>query len=259
MAELSVVWSNKAAKIDPVDADKVHISDGGVLKTISLAVLKIFIKAGLTKSDVGLGNCDNTADTAKPISTATQTALDGKSGISHSHSIDSLLPAQTGNSGKVLKTDGTNASWQSDNAGAGGEAFPVGSLYLSVVSTNPSTLLGYGTWSAFGTGRTLVGIDATDPDFDTAQGTGGAKAHTLTEAEMPAHTHIQNPHSHVQGVNSATTGGTSGYAPDTSTNNRVNSGYSTSDATAVNQSTGGGQAHSIMNPYIVVYMWRRDS
>ena len=32
----------------------------------------------LTKSSVGLGNVDNTSDANKPVSTATQTALDGK-------------------------------------------------------------------------------------------------------------------------------------------------------------------------------------
>jgi hypothetical protein len=40
---------------------------------------------GLVKGDVGLGNVDNTADTAKPVSTAQQTALDGKASTSHSH------------------------------------------------------------------------------------------------------------------------------------------------------------------------------
>lgn len=39
----------------------------------------------LTKSDVGLTNIDNTSDAAKPISTATQAALDGKSPTSHGH------------------------------------------------------------------------------------------------------------------------------------------------------------------------------
>lgn len=125
------------------------------------------------------------------------------------------------------------------------EAFPVGSIFVSVVSTNPGTLLGYGTWSAFGAGRTLVGIDAGQTEFDTVKETGGAKTHTLTTTEIPAH-------SHVQGVNSATTGGLSGYAPDTSTNTRANSGYSTSD-------TGGGAAHNNLQPYIVVYFWERTA
>jgi hypothetical protein len=153
----------------------------------------------------------------------------------------------------------SNQSWIDVAAAIGGQAFPVGSIFISAVSTNPATLLGYGTWSAFGAGRTLVGLDANDTDFDTVEETGGAKTVTLTEAQMPVHTHIQNAHSHVQGVNSVATGGLSGYTADTSTNTRVNSGYSTSDTTAVNQNAGGGAAHPNLPPYIVVYFWRRVS
>lgn len=38
-------------------------------------------------------------------------------------------------------------------------------------------------------GRTLVGRDPAQPEFDTLGETGGAKTHTLTTAEMPAHDH----------------------------------------------------------------------
>jgi hypothetical protein len=60
-------------------------------------------------------------------------------------------------------------------ASSSSEAFPVGSVFLAVVATDPATLLGYGTWSAFGTGRVLIGVDVTDLDFDTVEKTGGAK------------------------------------------------------------------------------------
>jgi hypothetical protein len=49
----------------------------------------------------------------------------------------------------------SNSSWIDVAAVLGGEAFPVGSVFVSVVSTNPATLLGYGTWSAFGAGRMM--------------------------------------------------------------------------------------------------------
>jgi len=57
----------------------------------------------------------------------------------------------------------------------GGDPFPVGSIFIAVVATDPGTLLGYGTWTTFGAGRMLVGIDPGDPDFDTVLETGGSK------------------------------------------------------------------------------------
>src|SRR3990167_8721768 len=53
--------------------------------------------------------------------------------------------------------------------------YPVGALYVSTAATSPATLFGFGTWAAFAAGRVLVGLDATDPDFDVAEETGGAK------------------------------------------------------------------------------------
>ena len=48
---------------------------------------------GLTKAAVGLGNVDNTSDVNKPISTATQTALNGKADLSHSHTLGNISDA----------------------------------------------------------------------------------------------------------------------------------------------------------------------
>ena len=139
--------------------------------------------------------------------------------------------------------------------------WPVGSVYLSVSSTNPAVSFGFGTWQSFGAGRCLVGVDATDADFDAAEKTSGSKTVTLTEAQLPAHTHaVTDPgHTHVQGVNSAATGGLVGATPDASTNSRVNSGYSTSSATTgvTVGSTGSGQAHPNVQPSIAVHLWKR--
>lgn len=78
------------------------------------------------------------------------------------------------------------------------DAWPVGSIFIAAVSTSPATLLGGGSWSAFGTGRVLVGFDSNDTDFNAAEKTGGAKTHTLVETEIPSHTHTQNSHNHTQ-------------------------------------------------------------
>lgn len=77
------------------------------------------------------------------------------------------------------------------------QIYPVGSIYMSVLDTNPATLFG-GTWASFGQGRVLVGVDPNDSDFNDSDKTGGAKTHTLTTAEMPSHGHTQNSHNHTQ-------------------------------------------------------------
>lgn len=127
----------------------------------------------------------------------------------------------------------------------GSNAFPVGSVFIAVVSTNPATLLGYGTWAAFGAGRVLVGIDAVDTDFDTAEETGGAKTHTLTSAEMPAHTHDE------QAPSSASSGAMK-FGIDTNASGSQAAGITTASA-------GGGGAHNNLPPYVVVYMWKRTA
>ena len=127
--------------------------------------------------------------------------------------------------------------------------YPVGSIYISTVSTNPATLLGTGSWVAFAAGRTLVGINAGDTDFDTVEETGGSKTHTLTTAEMPAHFHQY-------------AGGEYSGSYDYGTNFGVGNVYATTDGRTQNMTTetvGSGDAFDIMNPYIVVYLWKRTA
>lgn len=81
--------------------------------------------------------------------------------------------------------------------------YPVGSIYLSTSSTNPSTHFG-GTWVAWGSGRVPVGVNTGDSDFSAAEKTGGAKTVTLTTAQMPSHTHTQNSHNHSQNAHTHT-------------------------------------------------------
>ena len=143
--------------------------------------------------------------------------------------------------------------------------YPIGSIYISVNNTNPSTLFG-GTWEAFATGKTLVGVDTTDTDFNTVEKTGGEKTHTQTINEMPSHTHIQNAHSHSEIVDNNgnrityTSGSTEEFRvlhQDRIGEASASWKMRTSDTTATNQSTGGGQPFNIMQPYVAVYMWKR--
>jgi hypothetical protein len=140
-------------------------------------------------------------------------------------------------------------------------AWPVGSVFFSAVSTSPATLLGLGTWSQIGQGKFIVGLDSGDTDFDTAEETGGAKTVTLTEAQMPQHTHVQNAHAHnISHVRSATTGAASTQIARTAdTSSTVGSDVGTDSATAVNQNAGSGQAHNNLPPYLVLYIWKRTA
>ncbi len=68
-----------------------------------------------------------------------------------------------------------------NSGGSGGDAFPVDAIFVSVSPVNPATSLGYGTWTAFGAGRVLVGVDGSDPDFNTVEETGGSKSATFPQ------------------------------------------------------------------------------
>ena len=60
------------------------------------------------------------------------------------------------------------------------KAYPIGSVYINASNaTNPASLLGFGTWSAFGAGKVMVGLDAGDTEFDTIGETGGRKGNNL--------------------------------------------------------------------------------
>ena len=72
--------------------------------------------------------------------------------------------------------------------------YPVGSVYMSVSSTNPGNLFG-GTWIAWGSGRVPVGVNSSDGDFNTAEKTGGAKSVNLAhEHTVDSHVHGTNGH-----------------------------------------------------------------
>lgn len=169
------------------------------------------------------------ADVNSPTFTGTPSLPTGTTAITQSQSDNSTKLATTA----YVDTAVGNVSLES--------LYPVGSIYMNATSsTNPGTLIGFGTWVAFGAGRVPVGIDSTDTDFDTVEETGGAKTHTLTVDEIPAHTHsVPNSGSQNNSFDSGTTVG--------------------NDVTGTSGSTGGGQAHNNLQPYIVVYMWKRTA
>lgn len=121
--------------------------------------------------------------------------------------------------------------------------YPVGSIYMSVNSTNPSNYFG-GTWVSWGQGRVPVGVNTSDSNFSTVEKTGGVKTHTLAVNEMPSHVH------------SITT--TNIYYTSGTENVSVACGGVASNIIDTN-SKGNSQAHNNLQPYITCYMWKRTA
>ena len=120
--------------------------------------------------------------------------------------------------------------------------YPVGSIYMSVNSTDPSELFG-GTWQRI-EDKFLLASGTTYANGTT----GGEATHTLTTNEMPSHSHRE--------ANSTVVYNQS------STNRFATSGTGTTISLATNldintNSSGGGQAHNNMPPYLAVYCWVR--
>ena len=135
--------------------------------------------------------------------------------------------------------------------------YPVGSIYMSVNSTNPSVYFG-GTWEQFAKGRCLMGAGVVEANTDNWCGTtnagdwtayaglmGGEVWHYLNISEMPSHTH--GFYGALTGVDLPITNYGNEWSPTTTS-------WKKEDAIAP---TGGNQAHNNMPPYIVVYIWKR--
>lgn len=126
--------------------------------------------------------------------------------------------------------------------------YPVGSIYMnSVNNTNPGTLFGFGTWAATGVGRVLLGVGSTtDTRGETIAFTvgslGGAFKHALSIGEMPAHSFNY--------LKSGTEPGGPGSG--------ITIGSDSFTSTATN-SLGNNEPHNNMQPYEVVYMWKRTA
>ena len=142
--------------------------------------------------------------------------------------------------------------------------YPVGSIYMSTVSTNPATLFGFGTWEAMPAGHVLLaqGKSSWGTTYN-AGSTGGEATHQLTVGELPQHTHTASTnttgsHAHTY----RTFYGTTGYGPDGSSDREktINTGSSGNHTHTVTiNNTGSNQAHNNLQPYIAVYIWKRTA
>jgi hypothetical protein len=144
--------------------------------------------------------------------------------------------------------------------------YPVGSIYINAgVTTNPATLLGFGTWTAFGAGRVMVGLNGSDTLFDTLEETGGSK-----DAIVVSHTHtatstVTDPgHNHT--IQRTSNDGNFTTAFDVPSDGPANTYFTgtTSSTTGITvgttvASTGSSGTNANLQPYITVAMWKRTA
>lgn len=120
--------------------------------------------------------------------------------------------------------------------------YPVGSIYLSVNSTNPAQLFG-GMWEQL-KDRFLLAAG----DTYAAGSTGGEAQHTLTVGELPNHRHTANVYNGEGGSEWSLRDNTSAVKNAFRDGKDGLIGYA-----------GGDQPHNNMPPYLAVYMWKRTA
>lgn len=153
-------------------------------------------------------------------------------------------------------------------------AYPVGSIYMSMSSTNPAELFG-GTWEQIAQGRCLIGAGTgTDSRSEsktfTAGATGGEYNHVLTVGEMPSHSHTASTngsgsHTHdmtlyayARNLSTDNHGwGNDDIARGPYTNTTASGGSHTHTVTV--SSTGSSFAHNNLPPYLGLYVWKRTA
>ena len=134
--------------------------------------------------------------------------------------------------------------------------YPIGSIYMSVNNTNPEALFG-GTWETWGQGRVPVGVSE-EGTFQGVEQTGGSETHTLNLNEIPSHDgHVPNAQPNFGDCNENTyyIYANSGCVCQCQLNGPfVHRG----NALCIRSfEKGGSQPHSILQPYITCYMWKR--
>lgn len=155
--------------------------------------------------------------------------------------------------------------------------YPVGSIYMSTVSTNPATLFGFGTWEAMPAGRVLLaqGKSSWGTTYN-AGSTDGEATHQLTVGELPSHGHSAstnnvNQNGNIGWLQAGKDYDFSGVFATSYKNHGANVGNgestgvwncifdSTHSHNVTINNTGSNQSHNNLQPYISVYIWKRTA
>jgi hypothetical protein len=176
-------------------------------------------------------------------------SIGGNLAVTGTTALTGSATAPTATFGDSTTKVATTAFVQAALAGA----YPVGSIYINATNnTNPGTLLGFGTWVAFGAGRVMVGFNASDPLFDAAEETGGSK-----DAITVSHTHSITDPGHAHSFTSTAVPGGSGRSDRIGIQVGATTGSAVTGITI--DSAGSSGTNANLQPYITVYMWKRTA
>ncbi|MDP6587687.1 MAG: hypothetical protein QF535_23785 [Anaerolineales bacterium] len=197
---------------------------------------------------------------------AVQTAVNSKADLngSASESFSATTAAASTNTTQVATTAFVQTATSAANIAD--VVYPVGAIFTTVTAYTDSAevvdAIGGTTWVAFGAGKVLVGLDATDTDFDTSgsstgsAGSGGSKTHTLSTSEIPSHNHNWAIGEYAGSVDHGTN--------IINVNNAAATASGVSqEATTSSAGSGGGHTHTIagstLQPSVTVHMWKRTA
>lgn len=178
-----------------VSGEKLETAFGKIARAVASLIAHIANKSnphGVTKAQVGLGNVDNTSDVNKPISSATQTALNGKSDKAHKHKtadisdMPSALPADGGNADTVGGKHASDfaASNHTHTAADIGAAASSHTHTKSQITDFPASLPANGGNSATVNGHTVASDVPTNAKFTDTQYSPFAKSGTGAKAGL---------------------------------------------------------------------------
>lgn len=185
------------------------------------------------------------ADLVSPTFTGTPSLPTGTTAVTQS----------AGNNSTALST---TAYTDAAIAAVKSALFPVGAIYTATVSTNPATLLGFGTWTAFGAGRVLIGNGGGFSAGDTG---GSADAVVVSHTHSATSTVTDPGHAHRIDFGSSFAGTAFVQPTVTDISANINTATATTGITvATSISTAGvSGTNANLQPYVVVYMWQRTA
>ena len=234
MAYERVNWENLPSKNTPVNADNLNKMDAGIANAVE--------KTGDTMTGGLLFKNNDSYEAIRKIRTLNGTDYQltvglGANGAARMEFIkvpNNVLSSVEARSDGIY--NGVSGKKLVETSDLLNLIYPVGSIYISVNSTNPANLFG-GTWEQI-KDRFLLACGSTY----NAGATGGEATHTLTIAEMPSH-------NHTWGWRKSAASGNNAW--DAAGSDK------TGTSSDIIGSTGGGKPHNNMPPYLAVYMWKR--